>query len=196
MQRIIVIAIAAFAFVALATVGRVYLVDQHDTGGSGGSVKIGGSFNLVDHTGKTVTDQDFHGKYMLVYFGYTFCPDVCPTSLSLIAGALDQLTPAQLDNVVPVFITVDPERDTPEAMGTYVEHFHENMVGLSGTAEQIKDIARKYKAYYAKVGTDPDTYTMDHSSITYLMDPTGKYAAHFGHNTPSDQMAKRLADFL
>lgn len=196
MQRIIVIAIAAFAFVALATVGRVYLVDQHDTGGSGGSVKIGGSFNLVDHTGKTVTDQDFHGKYLLVYFGYTFCPDVCPTSLSLIAGALDQLTPAQLDNVVPVFITVDPERDTPEAMGTYVEHFHENMVGLSGSAEQIKDIARKYKAYYAKVGTDPDTYTMDHSSITYLMDPKGKYAAHFGHNTPSDQMAKRLADFL
>ena len=196
MQRIIVIAIAAFAFVAFATVGRVYLVDKHNEDGGTGSVQIGGTFDLIDHTGKAVSDKDFHGKYMLVYFGYTFCPDVCPTSLSLIAGALDELTPAQLQNVTPVFITVDPERDTPEAMAAYVEHFHDQMVGLSGTTKQIKDIARKYKAYYAKVGTDPDTYTMDHSSITYLIGPDGKYAAHFGHNTPSDQMAKRLADFL
>ena len=195
MQRIIVIALAAFAFVAFATVGRVYLVDQHADSGSG-NVKIGGSFNLVDQTGKAVTDTDFHGKYMLVYFGYTFCPDVCPTSLSLIAGALDMLSPEQLDNVVPVFITVDPERDTPEVVGVYVEHFHERLVGLSGTSEQIKDIARKYKAYYAKVGDDPEDYTVDHSSITYLMGPDGAYAAHFGHNTPSEQMAKRMADFL
>ncbi|MCW8915174.1 MAG: SCO family protein [Magnetovibrio sp.] len=198
MQRIFLIALAAFIFVVVATIGRVYMVDNN--GGmatNAGSVKLGGPFSLVDHTGKAVTDEDYRGKYMMIYFGYTYCPDVCPTSLSLMADALELLTPDQLDKVVPIFITVDPERDTPEALSTYVTHFHDKMVGLSGTIEQTKQVARAYRAFYQKVGEDgSDEYLMDHSSTTYVIGPDGKYATHFGHATPGDAMAKRLAEIL
>ena len=198
MKRIVVIAIAALGFVIAATVGRYYLVGGGAGTTSSSSVSIGGPFELIDQTGKTVTDQDFRGKYMLVYFGYTFCPDVCPTSLGIVAEALDQLSPEELDKVVPIFISVDPERDTAEALADFVPHFHEKLIGLTGTPQQIKAVARAYKAYFAKVNEDdPDgNYLMDHSSITYLMGPDGKYAAHFSHGTPPDNMAKRLAEIL
>lgn len=199
MKRIIFIAIAALGFVVAATVGRYYLMGPHDgEAGSARTVGIGGPFELTDHTGKAVTDKDFRGKYMLVYFGYTYCPDVCPTSLGIVADALDQLTPTQLDKVVPVFITVDPERDTVQAIADFVPHFHDKLVGLTGTLEQTKAVARAYKAYFAKVNEDdPDgNYLMDHSSFTYLMGPDGKYVAHFSHGTTPDAMAKRLAEIL
>ncbi|HEY9078760.1 SCO family protein [Magnetovibrio sp.] len=198
MKRIVVIALAALGFVVAATVGRYYLVGHGGGTSSSSSVSIGGPFQLVDHNGKAVTDEDFRGKYMLVYFGYTFCPDVCPTSLSIVAEALDQLSPEELDKIVPIFISVDPDRDTPESLADFVPHFHEKLVGLTGTPEQIKAVARAYRAFYAKVNEDdPDgNYLMDHSSITYLMGPDGKYAAHFSHGTPPAAMAKRLAEIL
>jgi len=199
MKRIVVIAIVALGFVVAATLGRYYMVGMNGEGASGTrSVSIGGPFELTDQTGKTVTDQDFRGKYMLIYFGYTFCPDVCPTSLGIISDALDQLTPAQLDKVVPIFISVDPERDTPEALADFVPNFHDKLIGLTGTPAQIKAAARAYRAYFAKVNEDdPDgNYLMDHSSITYLMGPDGKYVTHFSHGTPPDAMAKRLAEIL
>jgi len=198
MKRIAVIAIAALGFVVAATVGRYYLVGNGGGTTSSSSVSIGGPFTLIDQTGKTITDQDFRGKYMLVYFGYTFCPDVCPTSLGIVSDALDQLSPEQLEKVVPIFISVDPGRDTPESLADFVPHFHEKLIGLTGTPEQIKAVARAYKAYFAKVNEDdPDgNYLMDHSSITYLMGPDGKYATHFSHGTPPDAMAKRLAEIL
>ena len=201
MQRILIIAFAAFAVVAIATGGRYLMMAGSDTGSpsqSQGAINIGGPFTMTDHTGKRVTEQDFRGKYMLIYFGYTFCPDVCPTSLSLMGDALDRLTPQQLAKVTPVFVSVDHERDTPEVLASYVPHFHENIVGLTGSAGEIKAMAKAYKAYYAKVNADdPDgNYTMDHSSTTYLMGPDGAFVLHFSHGTPSDLMAEDLAKIL
>lgn len=158
---------------------------------------IGGPFTLVNQEGKTVTDADFHGQYILVYFGYTYCPDVCPTSLTLIADALDLLGD-KAQKVTPIFITIDPERDDPASMKMYIEHFHPRLQGLTGTPEQIKAVAKSYKAYYAKVGDgyDDGDYSMDHSSITYLMGPDGKFVTHFGHGTEPEIMAKKLAEIL
>lgn len=199
MKRIILIAVAALMFVVVATVGRYYLLGGSQSGSTSvGTVNIGGPFTLTDQSGKVVTDADYRGKYMLIYFGYTYCPDVCPTSLSIMSNALDLLSPEQLDKVVPIFISIDPERDTPEALADFVPNFHDKLLGLSGTAEQTKAVAKAYKVYYAKVsGDDKDgIYTMDHSSITYLMGPDGKYVAHFSHGTKAEVMAKRLAEIL
>lgn len=197
MQRIVFIAIAAIVVVIAATAGRYLMMGGGETQQAGG-VNIGGPFTLTDHTGKRVTDQDFRGKYMLVYFGYTFCPDVCPTSLSTMGDALDRLSPEELDKLVPIFVSVDHERDTVEVLASYVPNFHDKLIGMTGTAEEIKSVARAYKAYYAKVNEDdPDgNYLMDHSSITYLMGPDGQYVTHFNHGTASDKMAARLAEIL
>lgn len=199
MKRIVIVVIASLVVVIAATAGRFYLASNHGPGSqSTGKVNIGGPFQLTDHTGKAVTDETYRGKYMLVYFGYTFCPDVCPTSLSIMADALDLLTPEQLDKVVPIFVSVDPDRDTPEVLADYVPNFHDNMIGMTGTHAQVKAVSRAYKTYFAKVNEDdPDgNYLMDHSSITYVMGPDGLYAAHFGHATPAEQMAKRLGEIL
>jgi protein SCO1/2 len=199
MSRIVFIVLAAAFVVIAATVGRYWMTSGGDGGHSqSAGVQIGGPFTLTDHTGKRVSEKDFAGKYMLMYFGYTYCPDVCPTSLSVMAEALDQLSPEELAKVVPVFVTVDPERDTPEVMASYVPHFHSSMIGLTGSMDEVKAAARAYKAFYAKVNADdPDgNYTMDHSSITYLMGPDGLYVTHFNHGTEADKMAARLKELL
>lgn len=156
-------------------------------------VAIGGPFSLQDGDGKDVTDQDYRGKFMLVYFGYTFCPDVCPTELGLVAKALDALTPEQREKIVPLFITVDPDRDTAQVMKTYTAAFHPQIVGLTGTAEQVEQAKKAYKIYGAKVpGGDEKTYTMDHSSILYLMGPDGGFLEHFNRNATLDQIVEDL----
>ena len=156
-------------------------------------VTIGGSFALQDADGKAVTDQDYRGKLMLVYFGYTFCPDVCPTELGLVAKALDALTPEQREKIVPLFITVDPERDTPQVLKTYTAAFHPLIVGLTGTVEQVEQAKQAYHIYAAKVpGSDEKSYSMDHSSILYLMGPDGAYMAHFARNATLDQIVEEL----
>lgn len=142
--------------------------------GISGNVEVGGPFTLTDTTGKVVTDATFRGKWMLVYFGYTFCPDVCPTELQAVAASLDQLGPLAT-KVVPIFITIDPERDTPGAMADYVKLFDDRLIGLTGTNAEIVAVTRAYRVYYAKsVGKDPANYLMDHSSFLYLMGPDGK----------------------
>ncbi len=159
---------------------------------------VGGPFALVDHQGRAVTDADFRGRFMLVYFGFTYCPDVCPTSLTVIAQALDRLG-ADADKVVPVFVTVDPERDTPEQLKEYVRHFHPRLVGLTGTPEQVAAAAKAYRVYYAKArvqGAPPDEYSMDHTSIAYLMGRDGKFLAHFSHGTEPDAIAARVRAFF
>lgn len=139
-----------------------------------GSVQVGGPFSLTDSSGRTVTDADFRGRWMLVYFGYTFCPDVCPTELQAVAAGLDQLGP-QASRIAPLFITVDPERDTPQAIGQYVKLFDDRLIGLTGTPAEIAAAARAYRVYYAKVQTkEASAYLMDHSSFLYLMGPDGK----------------------
>jgi cytochrome oxidase Cu insertion factor (SCO1/SenC/PrrC family) len=154
---------------------------------SGGEALIESEFSLIDHADKPVTDEDFEGKWQLVFFGFTYCPDVCPTTLNDASIVLEELG-AEGDQLQPLFITVDPKRDTPEVMAEYVANFDPRIVGLTGSLEQIEQAAQAFRAYYAKVEQDgvPDGYTMNHSAFLYLMDPEGEYAAHF---SPSDEPA-------
>jgi cytochrome oxidase Cu insertion factor (SCO1/SenC/PrrC family) len=167
-------------------------------GGTGGKgvASIGGPFSLTDHKGQPKTDRDFRGRYMLIYFGFTYCPDVCPTALQSMTLALGQLAPETQDKITPVFITIDPERDTAEQLKTYVENFHPRMVGLTGTPEQIAQTARVYRVYFARAKDEKKEatdYLMDHSSIVFLMNPEGEYVTHFTHATSPEKMAERLA---
>lgn len=158
---------------------------------------VGGPFTLEDGTGRQVTDRDFRGKYMLVYFGYTFCPDVCPTTLSEVADALDHLG-NKADRLQPIFITVDPKRDTPAVMKQYVTAFTPRLIGLTGSAEQIAKVAQEYRVYYAehRTGPGPNDYTMDHSSVLYLMDPDGKFVAPIRADEDGSQMAADLTRLM
>jgi len=168
--------VAAIFLIVGITMRLPQLLDDSDSE-STGQVAIGGAFELVDHNGKIVTNEDLKGTYSLIYFGYTFCPDVCPTGLQTAAMALDMLPTKQANKVIPIFITVDPERDTPEVMGEYTKHFHEDLVGLTGSPEQIAQVAKVFRVYYKKVeeeGKGPEDYLMDHSAIQYLMGPDGK----------------------
>jgi protein SCO1/2 len=159
-----------------------------------GTALVGGPFRLVDHTGKRVTDADYKGRYLLVFFGFTHCPDICPTGLQVMSAALDQIG-SKAERLRPVFITVDPERDTPDKLGQYVKAFHPSLIGLTGSIEEIANVAKAYRVYFKKVanGPKPDDYTMDHTSIIYLMNPDGSYLTHFTHATPTDTLAARLA---
>lgn len=155
-------------------------------------VTLGGPFTLVDHTGRTVTEADFAGRFMLIYFGFTFCPDICPTELGTIASAIDLLE-GEGERVTPVFITVDPERDTPEAMADYVSRFHPRMVGLTGSAEQIAAAARAYRVYYAKAQRpEMSQYLMDHSSFIYLTGPDGRVRSLFRPETSPESIASSI----
>lgn len=160
------------------------------------AVAIGGPFHLTDHTGRAVTEASFRGRLMLIFFGFTHCPDICPTELQVIAEVLDRLGP-QADRLVPLFITVDPDRDTPEALARYVELFDPRIVGLTGTAEQIAAVARAFRVYYAKVHPpDATTYTMDHSAFLYLMDAEGRLVALFRPGTGAAEIAAAIAAHL
>ncbi len=165
-----------------------------------GTPEIGGAFELVDQSGATRTQVDFAGRHMLVYFGYTYCPDVCPTSLSIMSQALDLLeaeTGSLEDRVVPVFVTVDPARDDVPAMAAYAEHFHPRLVALTGSDEQIAAAAKAYRVYYRRAD-DPSAseYLMDHSSFIYLMGPDGTYVSHFAHNASPQEVAEGLKGLL
>ncbi len=141
-------------------------------------LSLGGPFTLQDERGATVTERDI-GGWRLVYFGYTFCPDVCPTELGTMAAALDAMGPAA-ERVTPVFITIDPERDTAQQMADYVHRFHPRLRGLTGTPEQVAEVARRFRVYYAKATSrDHSDYLMDHSSFVYLVAPDGRVRALF-----------------
>jgi protein SCO1/2 len=152
---------------------------------------IGGPFELVDQNGKTVTEAALKGKWSLIYFGYTHCPDACPTALNDISIALGELG-AKRDQVRPVFITVDPERDTPEALKSYVTAFDAPITALTGTPEQVAKAAKDYRVYYAKHPEPGGDYSMDHSSVIYVMDPQGRFTATFTHESSPEQIADRL----
>lgn len=158
---------------------------------------VGGPFTLLDSNGKQVTDRDFRGKYMLIYFGYTYCPDVCPTTLNEVAAALDQLG-GKADRIEPIFITVDPKRDTPAVIKEYVAAFTPRLIGLTGSDEQIAKVAQEYRVYYAehRTGSGPNDYTMDHSSVLYLMGPDGKFIAPIRVDADGAQMAADLSKLM
>ena len=194
----------AFAFAIAATVAFAFVLAWGPgkpvrEAGRTGTPAIGGPFTLVDGDGRTVTDADFRGRTLVVYFGFSFCPDVCPTTLAIMARAIDLLG-ADGEAVVPVFITVDPARDTPAVVGAYVANFHPRMVGLTGSAEQVEAAAKAYKVYYAKAETEAaagsDEYLMDHSSIIFLIGPDGRYLDHFTGGTGAEQLAAGLRAHL
>ena len=154
-----------------------------------GGVSVGGPFTLTDDHGQSVTDASYRGRWMLVYFGYTFCPDVCPTELQTISAALDKLGPKSAE-VVPLFITIDPQRDTAGALAGYVKLFDNRLIGLTGTPEQIAAVAKEYRVYYAKVTPkNSSDYLMDHSSFVYLMGPDGRFRALFRQGMTPQELA-------
>lgn len=157
---------------------------------------IGGPFRLTDHRGRVRTDADFRGKLMLVYFGFTFCPDICPTDLRQISLVMQALGPAG-EAVAPLFITLDPERDTQKLLADYVPAFDARLTGLTGDAKAIAQVARAYKVYYAKVATRGwSRYTIDHSSFVYLMGRDGKYLGYFPPSTSAARMLEALRPHL
>lgn len=161
-------------------------------------VAFGGPFELVDHQGRLRRDSDFRGSFLLIAFGYTSCPDICPTNLTIMATALDQLG-TRGERVQPIFVTVDPARDTPAVLGDYVGHFHPRLIGLTGSEAQVRAAAKAYRVHRSKVILDPaapEDYLVNHSSLTFLMAPDGGFVTLFPHDTDADTMAKAIAKYL
>ena len=163
----------------------------------GGAGSIGGPFTLVDETGKTVTDKDVITEPTLVYFGYTFCPDVCPLDVSRNAEAVTILEEEMGKIVKPVFISIDPERDTPQAIAEFTDFMHPRMLGLTGTLEQVKVAPKAYYTYFKEQEDgDPEYYLMDHSTQTYLMFPEYGFVEFFRRDESAETMAKRVGCFV
>ncbi len=162
-----------------------------------GKPAIGGPFSLIDTAGQRRTERDFAGKPMLVFFGFTNCPDVCPSGLQTLTVALNELG-EKANGISTLFITLDPERDTAESLGQYVKSFHPNIKGLTGTPDEIKAAIKAYRVYAVKVPDekDPTRYNIDHSSFFYLMNANGEYTKHFPHSTDANVLAKAIADAL
>lgn len=166
--------------------------------GQGGApeenVPIGGDFVLTDHNGNEFSSDMMKGRLSLVYFGFTFCPDICPASLQKLTNVLSALGKYQID-VLPIFITVDPVRDTPDILKEYLGHFHPNFVGLTGSEEKIREVANLYKVFYAiaeGVTEKDDKYMLDHSSFVYLMDRNGKYMKHFYMSSTPEEIIEYI----
>jgi protein SCO1/2 len=193
----------AVAVMAALLGGSAYWVYSNQTGDAfadcrGGQVAggaIGGPFTLVNQKGETVTDKDVITKPSLVYFGYTFCPDVCPLDNARNAEAVDILEEMGLD-VTPVFISIDPTRDTPEVMAEFASIMHPKMIGLTGTEDQVKAASLAYKTYYKKQDADDEFYLVDHSTFTYLMLPDTGFVDFFKREATPDEMAQTVACFL
>ncbi len=182
--------------IAAIAVWSIYLSrDDTPTAAENSRAQIGGEFQLVNHNKEVVTDKDFLGKYMIVYFGYTYCPDVCPMDLQIMADALRYLEEDDLEKLNPVFVTVDPERDTAEVMAEYISFFHDDLIGLTGTNEQIDTIKKAYRVYASKAD-DSEDYLVDHTSYTYLMDKEGKLLQHFNHGEDPEEMAAKMAALI
>jgi len=199
--RLLTVIVAGFLIGAMGGAAALLL-----TGGASdpnvtttGKALIGGPFTLVDQHGKTVTDRDFRGRYMLIFFGFTHCPDICPAELQVIAASLDELGP-KAEEVVPIFVTLDPERDTPEVMADYVKNFGSRFVGLTGSAEAIAEAAKAYRVAFSKFenkdAVGDDNYSIDHSAFVYLMGRDGEYITHFNYGAPAAKMTESLRRYL
>lgn len=154
---------------------------------------IGGPFSLTDQDGHTVTDKDFRGRVMLVFFGFTHCPDVCPVTLATITSVLNHLSPAKAAQVAPVFITVDPARDTPAQLKAFLKDFHPAITGLTGTDAQIAQVAKEYKVYYSAQDHHGAQYGVDHSSMVYIMGKNGEYVGHFSQSDSEQAILEAIS---
>ncbi len=163
-----------------------------------GTPAIGGAFTTINQNGDVVTDKTYLGKYVLIFFGYTFCPDVCPTTLATFSTVMDLLG-SDAAKVQPVFVTVDPLRDTPEYLKDYLTHFHKSFQGLTGNTQQIENVKKTFRIYAAKSQQDEkdlEGYLMDHSSVSYLMGPDGKFLTFFSYGLEAEIIATKLKEFL
>ena len=181
--------------IAVLVWSQFLLKDDVPTAAENSRALIGGPFTLTNHLNEPVNDTDYQGKYRLMYFGYTYCPDICPMDLQIIADALNLLEPEILDQITPMFISVDPERDTVDVMATYVNYFHDNLIGLTGTVEQIEAIKSEYRVY-AEKADNTENYIVDHTSYTYFMDKDGKFLDHFNHAEDPEKMAAAITAFI
>lgn len=164
------------------------------------AVKIGGPYTLIDQNGRVVTDATYRGSYQLVFFGFTYCPDICPTGLQTMITALSLLPAPIAEKVQPILITVDPARDTVEKMREYAAMFSPRLVALTGTETQIAAVAKAYKVYYTQSriegDEDEEAYTVNHTSFYYLMNPDGSYNTIFAPDIEADAMAKQLSSIV
>lgn len=190
--RITLLALSAVLALAAAVLVWRTFSDTGQFGSAGGDrIPLGGPFVLTDQMGHARSDRDFRGRWQLVYFGYTYCPDVCPTTLSEIADALRALGP-QVRAVVPLFVTLDPERDRPQVLRKYLAAFGPEFVGLTGTRAQIASIARAFHVYYAKHPLPGGGYSIDHASAIYLMAPGGRFVTLLDGQEGAAALAKQL----
>ena len=195
------IALAAAGLLIGAGIALIGTSGPHAPATSGtivtGKPSVGGPFTLLDHTGKRVTEKDFLGRNTLVFFGFTNCPDICPSGLQVMTAALDKLG-AKADSVTPVFITLDAARDTPEKLAQYLKSFHPRLIGLTGSAEEVAAAAKAYRVYYQKVTDEksPQSYSYDHSAIFYLMGKDGAFISPIQHTTDVDALVKSLSAAL
>jgi protein SCO1/2 len=196
----------AAAAATVALLGGVWVATQFTGDGdqfaqcrttqiAGGAGTIGGPFELLNAKGETVTEKDVITEPTLIYFGYTFCPDVCPLDASRNAEAVDVLA-ERGQSVTPVFISIDPERDTPEVVGDYAFNLHERMIGLTGSPEQVKAASKAYKTYYKKQDGDPEYYLVDHSTFSYLVLPEHGFVEFFKRDETPEQMADKIGCFI
>ena len=165
---------------------------------STGTPEIGGKYLLINQNGETVSNNTYLGKYVLIFFGYTFCPDVCPNTLSIFSSVLDLLG-QDAAKVKPVFVTVDPVRDTPEKLRSYLMHFNKNLDGLTGSTDQIQQVKKIFRIYAVKSQQDEidfKDYLMDHSTVSYLMGPDGKFITFFRYGAEPEVIVTKLKNFL
>ncbi|MCY4459844.1 MAG: SCO family protein [Albidovulum sp.] len=198
-------AIAASAAMAAILSGSVYFafvdgaevsfVECRATKAVAGESSIGGPFALVDKVGRTVSDRDVFEKPSLLYFGYTYCPDICPLDVLRNAEAADALTAKGYD-VTPVFVTVDPERDTPEVVGDFASNMHPNMIGLTGSLDQVKDAADAYKVFFKRHESEDEFYLVDHTTFTYLVLPEHGFVEFFRRRETPEELALRTSCFI
>ena len=189
-------ALIPYLLLVAALIGGVLWYESEKVPGLGrvvttGQADVGGPFQLTDQSGKRVSDKDFRGRYMLIYFGYSFCPDVCPTTLAVMAQALEKLGDRS-QRIAPILITIDPERDTPKVLEDYVKAFGPSFVGLTGSVAEIKAVEKKYRVYAVKKPLEGGNYGMDHSSVIYLMGPDGKLVSFYDEAISPDDLAKEL----
>jgi protein SCO1 len=194
-SRLMVI-FAAFIAGLILCVGVIVLVEGRSAGtGTVQAAAIGGPFNLIDQDGQPFSDHDLKGKTFLVFFGFTHCPDVCPTTLFEISEIMRTLGP-EADRTAALFISVDPERDTPQAMKDYLSSFDPHLRGLTGDAAALAAVAKAYRVYYKKVPLEGGDYTMDHTAIVYLMDKDGRFVSPFNMRRTADVAAAELRKHL
>ena len=186
-----------FVIILIATGSLIYYQKKDK------KVEIGGNFELVNHLGNNTTNKDFKNNFLLVFFGFTNCPDICPNTLNNISKVMDQL--GKNVSIIPLFITVDPERDTVEVLKKYLTNFHPKIIGLTGTNEQIDSVKKEYKIFSKKVmqiekeshvDHDHGDYGVDHTTIIYLMDKKGNYLTHFGTETNSSLIIEKINQYI